>query len=235
MSRWNLGRFGLASLFVAAVSLGATFAFMSPQSMPKATAASHEKGSNSGETKGSAAGDGKAIAIFAGGCFWCVEADFDKVPGVLETISGYAGGKTKNPTYRSVTYGNTGHYEVVKIVYDPKKVTYDKLLYTFWRTVDPTDPGGQFCDRGDSYKTAVFAVTPEQKQKALATKAETGKILKKEIATKIADLKPEDFYVAEAYHQNYYKRNPIRYKYYRTGCRRNARVKEVWGKEALVN
>ncbi len=171
-------------------------------------------------------------AIFAGGCFWCVEADFDKVPGVIKTTSGYTGGNTKNPTYKQVTYGKTGHYEAVEIIYDPKKVTYEKLLYHFWRTVDPTDGGGQFCDRGHSYKTAIFAVTPEQLKLAEASKKEidASKVLKKPIVTPIINI--GEFYNAEGYHQDYYKKNPRRYAYYRYGCGRDGRLQRLWGKEA---
>lgn len=173
-----------------------------------------------------------ARAIFAGGCFWCVESDFDKLPGVLKTTSGYTGGNTDNPNYKQVTYGNTGHYEAVEIVYDPKKVSYEKLLYHFWRTVDPTDDTGQFCDKGHSYKTAIFAVTPEQLKLAQDSKAELEKAkkLKKPIVTKIVEA--SKFYNAEDYHQDYYKKNPLRYKYYRFSCRRDARLKQLWGKEA---
>ena len=117
-----------------------------------------------------AASAATAVATFAGGCFWCVESDFDKVPGVLETVSGYTGGTVENPTYEAVTEGNTGHYEAVRITYDPAKVSYEELLDVFWHSVDPTDAGGQFCDRGDSYRTAVFFHDPEQKRAATATK-----------------------------------------------------------------
>ncbi len=177
-----------------------------------------------------AAGQGRAI--FAGGCFWCVESDFDLIPGVLKTTSGYTGGNTKNPTYKQVTYGKTGHYEAVEIIYDPKKVTYEKLLSHFWRTVDPTDNGGQFCDRGHSYKTAIFAVGPEQMQLAEASKKkiDESKILKKPIVTPI--IKAGEFYKAEGYHQDYYKKNPRRYSYYRYSCGRDGRIRSLWGKEA---
>ena len=172
------------------------------------------------------------VAIFAGGCFWCVESDFDKVPGVLETVSGYTGGKQDNPTYKTVTAGGSGHYEAVKIVYDPKKVTYDKLLHIFWRSVDPTDDGGQFCDRGESYKTAIFAKSDKQFKLANASKKiiEKAKLLEDPIVTPIVKAGP--FFSAETYHQNFYKKNPVRYNFYRFSCGRNARVKSIWGKEA---
>ena len=173
-----------------------------------------------------------ATAIVAGGCFWCVEADFDKVPGVLSTVSGYIGGKTKNPTYQSVSKTETGHYEAVKITYDPKKISYEKLIHIFWRTVDPTDPTGQFCDKGSSYRTAIFALNKQQKTIADASKKneQTSGKLKGQIVTPILNAAP--FYKAEAYHQNYYQRNKWRYAYYRTSCGRDRRVKALWGKEA---
>lgn len=177
-------------------------------------------------------GTASEIAIFAGGCFWCVESDFDKVPGVLETISGYTGGHTKNPTYKAVTYKDTGHYEALKVTYDPKKVSYEKLVHYFWRTVDPTDPKGQFCDKGASYRTAIFVMNESQKAIAAAslkTEQETGP-LKGRIVTPVLDAKT--FYPAETYHQDYYEKNPLRYKYYRYSCGRDQRVKSLWGDEA---
>ncbi len=174
----------------------------------------------------------KAVAIFAGGCFWCVESDFDKVPGVSETISGYTGGKLDNPTYKSVTAGGTGHYEAVKIVYDPKKVSYEKLLHIFWRSVDPTDGGGQFCDRGKSYETAIFVKDDNERRLAEASKKNIEKsgVLKRPVVTPIEKAGP--FFPAETYHQNFYKKSPARYNFYRFSCGRNARVKKLWGKEA---
>ena len=178
------------------------------------------------------ASQSEAVAIFAGGCFWCVESDFDGVPGVLKTTSGYTGGKLKDPTYRAVTQGGTGHREAVEIVYDPKIVSYETLLEVFWRSVDPTDGGGQFCDRGVSYESAIFATSPEQRQLAEASKAalQASGILKKPIATPIEDA--GTFYRAETYHQGYYKENPLRYKFYRFSCGRDARVEELWGDQA---
>ena len=169
-------------------------------------------------------------AIFAGGCFWCVESDFDKVPGVVATISGYTGGKTKNPTYEKVTYGDTGHYEAVEITYDPAKVGYGALLTAYWRSVDPTDDGGQFCDRGHSYKTAVFVMNEKQRSAAEASKKSAQKLLAKPVVTPIIAAAP--FYAAEGYHQDYYKKNPSRYRFYRWGCGRDKRVKRVWGEHA---
>lgn len=179
-----------------------------------------------------AADGGLETAIFAGGCFWCVESDFDKVPGVVETISGYTGGTSADPTYKTVSHGGTGHIEALKVTFDPNKVSYDRLLNVFWRSVDPTDAGGQFCDRGDSYVTAVFAANDMQRRLAEATKKaiEDAKTLDKPIVTTIR--KASRFYPAETYHQNYYKKNPVRYKFYRYSCGRDARVKALWGAEA---
>lgn len=170
-------------------------------------------------------------AIFAGGCFWCVESDFDKVPGVVSTTSGYTGGRTKNPTYKQVTYGDTGHYEAVEITYDPAKVSYEALLNVFWHSVDPTDDGGQFCDRGDSYKTAVFALNEKQRAAAEASKKAAQKTLGKTIVTPILDA--ATFYPAEYYHQNYYQNNSIRYRYYRFSCGRDRKIKNIWGESAF--
>ena len=169
-------------------------------------------------------------AIFAGGCFWCVESDFDKVPGVVSTVSGYTGGKTENPTYKQVTAGGTGHYEAVEITYDPAKVSYEALLTAFWHSVDPTDGGGQFCDRGQSYETAVFAANEKERRLAEASRKAAQKRVDNPIVTPILAAAP--FYAAEDYHQDYYKKNPLRYNYYRWGCGRNNRVKEVWGEHA---
>ena len=173
------------------------------------------------------------IATFAGGCFWCVESDFDQVSGVVKTVSGYTGGDLANPTYRQVSAGGTGHREAVQITFDPAKVSYAALLDVFWRSVDPTDAGGQFCDRGRSYETAIFANSPEQRRLSALSKAridESG-ILKKEIVTPIEDA--GQFYAAEDYHQGYYTKNPLRYKFYRFRCGRDARLKDVWGDEAM--
>jgi peptide-methionine (S)-S-oxide reductase len=175
--------------------------------------------------------EGQKSAIFAGGCFWCIESDFDKVPGVISTTSGYSGGTSVRPSYKQVTYVDEGHYEVLKVVYDPTLVSYDALLDAFWHSVDPTDDGGQFCDRGPSYETAIF-VTEEQRAIAEASKKRIaeGEYPKKPIVTPILDAKP--FYPAETYHQDYYQKNPIRYRYYRSRCGRDATVKRVWGPNA---
>lgn len=175
---------------------------------------------------------GTQIAIFAGGCFWCVESDFDKVPGVISTTSGYTGGTVRNPSYQAVSSGGTGHAEAVKIVFDPQIVTYEKLLYVYWRTVDPLTKEGQFCDFGTQYRTAIFYLNDEQKRLAEASKAAIEKSgrFKRPIVTEIVAAGP--FYPAEQYHQNYYKENPVRYNLYRFNCGRDARLEELWGKEA---
>jgi peptide-methionine (S)-S-oxide reductase len=170
-----------------------------------------------------------AIATFAGGCFWCVEADFDKVPGVISTTSGYTGGHTPNPTYEQVSHGGTGHAETVEIVYDPAKVSYKKLLDVFWHDIDPLAKDRQFCDHGDQYRSAIFYHGEEQRALAEASKAAVEKRFKQPIATQIAPVGP--FYKAEEYHQDYYMKNPVRYKFYRFNCGRDARLEELWGKK----
>jgi peptide methionine sulfoxide reductase msrA/msrB len=171
-------------------------------------------------------------AIFAGGCFWCTEADFEKVDGVIEAISGYTGGKEVDPTYEQVSSGRTGHVEAVKVIYDPAKVSYAQLLDVFWRHVNPTDDGGQFVDRGPQYKSAIFYGSEAEHQLAEASKeklAASGRF-GKPIVTLIEAAGP--FYPAEDYHQNYYKKNPIRYKWYRSGSGRDQFLEEAWSKEA---
>lgn len=170
-----------------------------------------------------------AKAVFAGGCFWCVESDFDKVPGVISTTSGYTGGKTVNPTYEQVSAHTTGHAEAVQIVYDPAKVSYAKLVDYFWRSIDPTVKDQQFCDHGSPYRSAIFAQNEEQLKIATASRAalEKTKPFKEAVVTEI--VMAGTFYPAEEYHQDYYKKNPIRYQYYRSSCGRDARVKQLWG------
>jgi peptide-methionine (S)-S-oxide reductase len=179
-----------------------------------------------------AAEDRSTIATFAGGCFWCVEADFDHVPGVLKTISGYTGGLLKDPTYKQVSAGGTGHLEAVQVYFDPARVSYAKLLDVFWHSVDPTDSEGQFCDRGASYETAIFANTPEQKRLAEESKKKLmdSKVLTETIVTPVREAGP--FYPAEGYHQDYYKKNPLRYRVYRYSCGRDARLRSLWGEDA---
>lgn len=173
-----------------------------------------------------------AKAIFAGGCFWCVESDFDKVSGVLSTTSGYTGGKTAMPTYEQVSKNTTGHAEAVEVVYDPAKVSYARLVEYFWRTIDPTVKDQQFCDRGTPYRTAIFAQDAAQLKIAQDSRAALDKTkpFKEPIVTEIVLASP--FYPAEEYHQNYYQKNPVRYKYYRTSCGRDARLKQLWGSQA---
>ena len=170
-----------------------------------------------------------ATAVFAGGCFWCMEPPFDKLPGVVATTSGYTGGQKINPTYQEVSAGDTGHIEAVQITYDPKQVSYEKLLEVFWRNVDPLDKGGQFCDRGSTYTTAIFYQSEEQKKLAEQSKATIEKKLGKAVVTTIRPA--ATFYAAEDYHQDYYKNNPLRYKYYRYSCGRDRRLDELWSKK----
>ncbi len=181
----------------------------------------------------SAAEDGLEVATFAGGCFWCVEADFDAVPGVARTISGYTGGTLADPSYKRVSAGGTGHREAVQIFYDPKQVSYPALVEIFWRSVDPTDGGGQFCDRGESYETAIFANSLEQKQQAEVSKGalQGSGVLNQPVVTPIEVARA--FYPAEDYHQDYYKKSPLRYGFYRYRCGRDSRIEELWGEDAF--
>ncbi|MFG6564249.1 peptide-methionine (S)-S-oxide reductase MsrA [Sulfitobacter sp. 1A13421] len=195
------------------------------------------------QNRPAAAGETEVLTV-AGGCFWCVEADFESVKGVKEAISGFAGGRTKNPTYKEVTGGNTGHYEAVQIQFDPDVVSRKTLLDLFFRSIDPTDAGGQFCDRGESYRTAIFAGSPAQKSAAEAAKAEAQAALETKVVTPILGDAP--FYPADDYHQDYYKssdrlafssvgvavKKSVAYKRYRKGCGRDARVKQLWGSAA---
>jgi peptide-methionine (S)-S-oxide reductase len=190
---------------------------------------------------GSAAAETRA-AVVAGGCFWCVESDFEGVPGVTEVISGYAGGSRATASYKQVSAGGTGHYEAVEIRYDPDRISYGEILRLFYRSVDPTDAGGQFCDRGDSYRTAIFVDGPRERAAAEAATAEAEAALGRPVATAILPLR--SFYPAEDYHQDYYKSGDIiltrfgprskasAYKLYREACGRDARVRELWGAEA---
>ncbi len=173
-----------------------------------------------------------STATFAGGCFWCTEADFDKVDGVISTTSGYIGGKTANPTYDSVSAGNSGHAEAVQVIFDPAKVTYSRLLEYYWRTIDPTTKDRQFCDSGNPYRTAIFTHDEQQRAQAEASKkALSGnKPFRDPIVTEIVNA--TQFYPAEDYHQDYYKKNPVRYKFYRLNCGRDARLKQLWGEQA---
>ena len=172
----------------------------------------------------------RAVAVFAGGCFWCTESDFDKVPGVLSTTSGYIGGRVENPTYEQVSGGGTGHIESVQVVYDPRRVSYPALVDHFFRTIDPLDGGGQFCDRGSQYRSAIFVMDEQQRGVAEEIKKKLAHALPKPIATEI--LPAARFYPAEDYHQDYYKKNPVRYRFYRLNCGRDSRLKKVWGEDA---
>jgi len=171
-----------------------------------------------------------AVATFAGGCFWCMEGPFDKLQGVTSTTSGYTGGHTENPTYKQTSTGKTGHTEAVQIVYDPEQVSYEKLLDVFWHNIDPTTADQQFCDRGSQYRSEIFYHNDEQKQQAEASKAalDKNKPFEESIVTEIS--KASTFYAAEDYHQDYYKKNPVRYRYYRHGCGRDKRLEQLWGK-----
>jgi peptide-methionine (S)-S-oxide reductase len=172
----------------------------------------------------------QAKAVFAGGCFWCMESDFEKLPGVVDVVSGYSGGARPNPTYEETSSGTTGHAESVEVTYEPAKVSYDKLLDYFWHHIDPLTANAQFCDHGSQYRSAIFYGSEQEKQAALGSKARFEKQLGKPIVTEIVAAAP--FYKAEDYHQDYYKKNPIRYRYYRHACGRDDRVKEVWGPDA---
>lgn len=170
----------------------------------------------------------EAVAVFAAGCFWCVEPPFDKLTGVTSTISGYMGGHTSNPTYESISSGNTGHAEVVKVTYDPAQVSYETLLEVFWKNTDPTVKDQQFCDRGSQYRSAIFPQTDSQKalaEESLKALEQSGRFEQVYTTIEVADT----FYPAEDYHQDYYIKNPVRYKYYRWGCGRDKRLEEVWG------
>lgn len=170
-----------------------------------------------------------ATAIFAAGCFWCAQHDFDHVSGVVKTIVGYTGGKLKNPTYQQVSHGGTGHYEAIEVIYNPQQISYNQLLTVFWHNVDPTDASGQFCDKGDQYRSAIFYSNPTQQKLAEESKNKllaSGRF--KQIATNI--IPATTFYPAEAYHQYYYQKNPIRYKFYRYTCGRDQRLATVWDK-----
>jgi peptide-methionine (S)-S-oxide reductase len=211
----------IAVSFGLAVSLAAGIAYVNAQAPKSAAPMLPSTTMPSGNAQ-------TASAIFAGGCFWCTEYDFEKLPGVISAESGYIGGKTANPTYQEVSTGRTGHTEAVRVVYDPSKVSYSVLLEYYWKTIDPTVKDQQFCDRGSQYRSAIFFDTEAQRSlieasKAALLKAGPVKVIHTEIAT------TSRFYPAEEYHQDYYKKNPIRYKGYRYNCGRDARLAEVWG------
>ena len=172
------------------------------------------------------------VATFAGGCFWCVEEAFQEEDGVLEAVSGYTGGELEDPSYERVSSGRTGHYEAVEVRYDPSEVSYERLLEVFWHNVDPTDAGGQFCDRGPQYRTAIFVHGPAQREAAEASKRrlQEGDEVEEEIVTPI--LEAGEFWPAEDYHQEYYREHRVQYQFYKASCGRKRTLKEIWGEEA---
>lgn len=170
-------------------------------------------------------------AILAGGCFWCIEADYEKLDGVLDVISGYTGGHVDNPTYKQVSAGRTGHIEAVKVTYDANKINYDEILSFFWRHIDPTRDDGQFCDRGEQYRPAIFYETANQKDQAIASRQQIEQTKPFAEPLKVELIAATTFYPAEEYHQDYYIKNPLRYHFYRYNCGRDARVEQLWGKQ----
>jgi peptide-methionine (S)-S-oxide reductase len=171
-----------------------------------------------------------AQAIFGGGCFWCVEEAFDPVPGVVATTSGFSGGHVENPSYNQVVAGGTGHAEVVLVEYDPERVDYETLLHVFWRNIDPFAVDRQFCDAGEAYRSVIFYASDEERTLAESTRDALAERFGRDIATEISSF--ETFYPAEAYHQDYYRKNPVRYQFYKAACGRERRLEEVWGDEA---
>jgi peptide-methionine (S)-S-oxide reductase len=169
---------------------------------------------------------GTETAVFAGGCFWCTESDFDHIPGVVSTVSGYSGGKVAHPTYEQVSDGGTGHHESVRVTYEPKRISYPNLVARFLRTVDAVDDGGQFCDRGNQYRSAIFVANPAERRAAETAVRNASTVLKQRVVTQI--LPAGAFWPAEGYHQDYYKKNPVRYKFYRWNCGRDQRLKQLW-------
>jgi len=195
--------------------------------VPAAAAAQSQPAPGAKAAKG--AKPATARATFAGGCFWCMEEAFDKVPGVVATVSGYMGGHVKNPTYEQVSTARTGHAEVVLVEYDPAKLTYAKLLDVFWRNIDPTQKDAQFCDQGPQYRSGIFYHDEEQKRLAEASRLalQKNKPFRGEIVTEIT--RAAEFYPAEGYHQDFYLKNPTRYKFYKSGCGRDERLRQLWG------
>jgi peptide-methionine (S)-S-oxide reductase len=218
----------ISAILTIASAILAMLAGCEPKTSGTSSAGDLSAGSSS---KVSSESDGSGgIATFAGGCFWCTEADFDKVPGVISTTSGYIGGKVASPTYKQVSSGKTGHVEAVEVRFDPSKTSFARLLDAFWPTIDPLTPNAQFCDRGPQYRSVIFYHNAEQKEQAEASMArlESSGRFNQPIVTEI--LPATQFYPAEEYHQDFYIKNPIRYKYYRSRCGRDARLAEVWGK-----
>lgn len=222
MSTQHFSRFGFGALpllLLGALLLGAC--------KPGAPQVQQAQAS---ETSDLAVGE-QGVAIFAGGCFWCTESDFDKLPGVISTTSGYTGGHVANPSYRQVSAGATGHTEAVRVNYDPRKIGYAELLEYFWPTIDPLTANAQFCDHGSQYRSAIFYGSPEEKALAEASKAalQASGRFDRPIVTEI--LPTSTFYPAEEYHQDYHRKNPLRYTYYRNGCGRDDRLEQLWGKQ----
>jgi len=172
-------------------------------------------------------------ALFAGGCFWSAERDIEAIPGVIEAVSGFAGGRVANPSYEQVVRGGTGHVEAVQVTFDPARISYRALARRFLRTIDPTDVGGQFCDRGENYHTAIFALDAAQRRDAEAARAEANRLLRGRVVTPVRG--PARFYAAEAYHQDYARRNPAAYARYRQGCGKDARIRAVWGAQGAAH
>ena len=173
--------------------------------------------------------EGQAVAVFAGGCFWCMEGPFEAMRGVVSVESGYTGGPEKQPAYMAVAKGQTGHFEAVRVVYEPDVVTYERLLKTFWKNIDPTQSNGQFCDKGDQYRSAIFVNGEAEMNAAKQSKESVAMTLDKPIVTPI--LPVDDFWLAEDYHQDFYKKNPRRYRSYRAGCGRDRRLQQLWGRD----
>jgi peptide-methionine (S)-S-oxide reductase len=172
-------------------------------------------------------GPGQAVAIFAGGCFWCEETAFEGVPGVISVLSGYVGGRVEGPSYEEVSGGGTGHAEAVRVLYDPARITYERLLEIFWHNVDPTQQDGQFCDHGTQYRSGIFVLGAEQRRRAEASRTRVQQIVPGRIVTEITDAGP--FWIAEEYHQDFYRTHPTRYAQYRSGCGRDAQLRRIWG------
>lgn len=194
------------------------------------SSASHADPPAGGTARAPAPPEGRAEAIFAGGCFWCMEGPFEAIDGVDSVLSGYTGGAVRAPTYEAVSSGRTGHAEAVRVLYDPSRVTYERLLEVFWHNIDPTQAGGQFCDRGTQYRSSIFAVDAEQRRLAEASKANVARQLGQAIVTTIHEAEP--FWVAEDYHQDFHHTHPARYQSYRRGCGRDRRLRALWGTAA---
>lgn len=182
-------------------------------------------------TSSSAGSSNTESIILAGGCFWCIESDYEKLDGIIDVVSGYSGGSTNNPTYKQVSAGSGGHIEVVEVTYNPQLISHAQILDFFWHHIDPTRDDGQFCDRGPQYRPAIFYKNNTEKKAVLKSAAHIEKIKPFKAPLKVEFIQAKTFYPAEDYHQDYYKKNPVRYKYYRYSCGRDARVEELWGKD----